>query len=182
MAKPIQPEKNDARSPQVARGKVARVRPVKAIDTKLVRELAELLGETGVAEIEVKRGDLRIRVSRFAAQAAAPVATYSAPVMTAPQTAPEAKARADKSAAEAEGDAAATLKSPMVGTAYLKPSPEAKQFIEIGSEVKAGDKVLLIEAMKTFNDIVAHRAGRISAILVDNAQPVEFGQPLLVIE
>jgi acetyl-CoA carboxylase biotin carboxyl carrier protein len=70
----------------------------------------------------------------------------------------------------------------MVGTAYLKPSPEAKPFVEVGSEVKAGDKVLLIEAMKTFNDIVAHRSGRVSAILVDNAQPVEFGQPMLVIE
>jgi acetyl-CoA carboxylase biotin carboxyl carrier protein len=174
--------KHDAGQP----GRASRPRAEKAIDTKLVRELAEMVGETGVAEIEVKRGDLRIRVSRYAAQASAPVQAYAppalaavAPVVASP-AAPEGKAA--MAAVEPAGDPAGLLRSPMVGTAYLKPSPEAKVFIEVGSEVKAGDKVLLIEAMKTFNDIVAHRSGRVGAILVENAQPVEFGQPLLVIE
>jgi acetyl-CoA carboxylase biotin carboxyl carrier protein len=168
-------------------GAAAKPRAVKAapvIDTALVRELAELVGETGVAEIEVKRGDLKIRVARYAAPAAVaahPVAVAAAsPVATAAAVAPATKAAAP--AAElSPRDNPDALKSPMVGTAYLKPSPEAKQFVEIGSEVKAGDKVLLIEAMKTFNDIVAHKAGKVTALLVDNAQPVEFGQPLIII-
>jgi acetyl-CoA carboxylase biotin carboxyl carrier protein len=182
MAKPTTVETKNGTPQATARIKRSSVKPPKAIDTKLVRELAELLGETGVAEIEVKRGDLRIRVSRFAAQPAQQIAAYAAPPAAAAPAAPEAKARPEKVAPAAADDSAGTLRSPMVGTAYLKPSPEAKPFVEVGSEVKAGDKVLLIEAMKTFNDIVAHRSGRVSAILVDNAQPVEFGQPMLVIE
>jgi acetyl-CoA carboxylase biotin carboxyl carrier protein len=156
--------------------------PEARIDTALVREIAELVSETDVAEIEVKRGDLKIRVSRYpaaapATQAIAVPAAMPAAAMPAPGV-PLPGGAATEAAPRDNPDA---LKSPMVGTAYLKPSPEAKPFIELGSEVKAGDKILLIEAMKTFNDIVAHKSGKVTDILVDNAQPVEFGQPLVII-
>jgi acetyl-CoA carboxylase biotin carboxyl carrier protein len=143
------------------------------IDAKLVREIATLLSETDLTEIEVEKGDLRIRVAR---QATAPAPVYAA--APAPLTAPVA-APAHPAAAPAEN--ADALKSPMVGTAYLRPSPDSKPFIEIGTHVTAGQKVLLIEAMKTFNDIVAHKSGAVTAILIEDAQPVEYNQPLLVI-
>jgi acetyl-CoA carboxylase biotin carboxyl carrier protein len=147
------------------------------IDAKLVREIASLLSETDLTEIEVEKGDLRIRVARqHNVVAAAPVYAAPAPVAAAPAAAhpaalPEAHAI----------EHADAMKSPMVGTVYLRPSPDAKPFIEIGAHVSVGQKVLLVEAMKTFNDIVADKAGTITAILVDDAQPVEYGQPLLVI-
>jgi acetyl-CoA carboxylase biotin carboxyl carrier protein len=146
------------------------------IDPELVRELAQLLNETDLTEIEVEKGDLRVRVARtISATVQVPAA---APVMmAAPAPAP---------AAPVEGKAAAAhpgaVPSPMVGTAYRRPSPEAKPFVEIGSVVKAGERVLLVEAMKTFNDIVAPRAGKVIAIMVEDGQPVEYGEPLLVIE
>jgi acetyl-CoA carboxylase biotin carboxyl carrier protein len=123
---------------------------------------------------------MRIRVARqvHAPQTisvAAPAATYQAPSAVA---APPTLATAAPAAAEHAG----TVKSPMVGTAYLRPSPDAKPFVEIGSQVKTGDKILLIEAMKTFNEIVAPRAGVITALHVEDGQPVEYGEPLLVIE
>jgi acetyl-CoA carboxylase biotin carboxyl carrier protein len=157
-------------------------KPKFAIDTDLVRAIAGLLAETNVGEIEVKKGDLKVRVSRFggAAPVAAPV--FAAPAQ--PIAAPIA-AVAVAPAAAGSTDAAAhpgAVKSPMVGTAYRKPSPDAKNFVEVGSVVKAGDKILLIEAMKTFNDIVAPKAGTVTAIMVDDTQPVEFGQTLCVIE
>lgn len=152
------------------------------IDTDFIRELATLVGETGLSEIEVEKGDLKIRVSRTLT--AVPQAFAAAPVMApaiavAPQPAPSAAAPAD---AEQLNDHPGAVKSPMVGTAYRRPSPEAKPFIEIGTVVKEGDRILLVEAMKTFNDIVAHKSGTISAILIDDGQPVEFGQPLAVID
>lgn len=147
------------------------------IDPELVREMAQLINETDLTEIEVQKGDLRIRVARTI------TATVMAPVAAAPAVAPAPAAAA---AAPVEAKAAAahpgTVTSPMVGTAYRRPSPEAKPFIEVGQEVKAGERVLLVEAMKTFNDIVAPRAGRVVAILVEDGQPVEYGEPLLVIE
>ena len=144
------------------------------IDAGLVREIALLLSETDLSEIEVERGDLRIRVARQAHMAPAPVAAY---VAAAPVAAPIVAA----APAVPEHDHADVLKSPMVGTVYLRPSPESKPFIEIGSHVAEGQKVLLIEAMKTFNDIVAHKSGTVTAMLVDDSSPVEYGQPLLVI-
>jgi acetyl-CoA carboxylase biotin carboxyl carrier protein len=154
--------------------------PSSEIDAGLVREIALLLSETDLSEIEVERGDLRIRVARqtFAAPAplAAPAYLAAAPAVAAPH-APAAHA----APAVPEHDHANVLKSPMVGTVYLRPSPESKPFIEIGAHVIEGQKVLLIEAMKTFNDIVAHKSGTVTAMLVDDAQPVEYGQPLLVI-
>ncbi|WP_332686465.1 acetyl-CoA carboxylase biotin carboxyl carrier protein [Bosea sp. (in: a-proteobacteria)] len=147
------------------------------IDPELVREMAQLINETDLTEIEVQKGDLRIRVARTI------TATVMAPVAAAPAL---AAAPAPVAAAPLEAKAAAahpgTVNSPMVGTAYRRPSPEAKPFIEIGQEVKAGERVLLVEAMKTFNDIVAPRAGKVMAIFIEDGQPVEYGEPLLVIE
>lgn len=148
------------------------------IDPELVREMAQLINETDLTEIEVQKGDLRIRVARtITATVMAPVA--AAPAFAAAPVAAPVAAPADAKAAAAHPG---TVNSPMVGTAYRRPSPEAKPFIEIGQEVKAGERVLLVEAMKTFNDIVAPRAGKVIAILVEDGQPVEYGEPLLVIE
>ncbi|HUO54026.1 MAG TPA: acetyl-CoA carboxylase biotin carboxyl carrier protein [Rhodoblastus sp.] len=153
------------------------------IDSRLVREIASLLSETDLTEIEVEKGDLRIRVARQPAAPAPaayapPPAAIAAPAPSAP-AAPLAPAAVEASAPAL--DHADVLKSPMVGTVYLRPSPDSKPFIEIGSHVTAGQKVLLVEAMKTFNDIVAHKGGTVTAILVEDAQPVEYDQPLLVI-
>ena len=145
------------------------------IDPELVRELAQLLNETDLTEIEVEKGDLRVRVAR----------TITATVQV-PTAAPVMAAAPAAAATPAEGKPAAAhpgaVTSPMVGTAYRRPSPDAKPFVEIGAEVKVGDRILLVEAMKTFNDIVAPRAGKIVAIMVEDGQPVEYGEPLLVIE
>ena len=150
-------------------------------DPELVRELATLLADTDLTEIEVEKGDLRIRVARtvtasMSAPVAAPVAAAPVAILAptpTPAVSPESAAK---------GPHPGAVISPMVGTAYRKPSPEAKNFIEVGSRVDVGDKLLLIEAMKTFNDIVAPRAGTITAIFVEDGQPVEYGEPLLVIE
>ena len=149
-------------------------------DPELVRELARMVAETDLSEIEVEKGDLRIRVARkietVAIQVAnpipAPVAAYTPEPPAASALAPAAKSANHPGA----------VPSPMVGTAYLRPSPDAKPFIEVGSRVAAGDKLLLVEAMKTFNEIVAPRGGTVTAILVEDGSPVEFGEALLVIE
>lgn len=151
------------------------------IDAGLVRQLAELVGETDLAEIEIEKGDLRIRLTRHhrtKAVAAAPlIHAAAAPVAAVPV----AVATEAATAPPAELDPASLVKSPMVGTVYRRANPEAKPFVEIGASVKAGDRVLLVEAMKTFNDIVAHKSGTVSAVLVEDGQPVEYGEPLLVI-
>jgi len=146
------------------------------IDSKLVRELAQLLSDTGLSEIEVEDGERKIRVARqFTAAAHAPV--YApAPAATAPAAAP--------AAAPAEAPAAApvdAVKSPMVGTVYLAAEPGAPNFADVGKSVKAGDTLLIVEAMKVMNPILAPKAGTIQAVLVENGQPVEFDQPLVVI-
>jgi acetyl-CoA carboxylase biotin carboxyl carrier protein len=144
------------------------------IDSALVRELAELLNETGLTEIEVEDGDRKIKVARLIS--AAPVAYAAAP---APVAAPAAAvAVAAPIAAANNADA---VKSPMVGTVYLGPEPGAPNFISIGQQVKAGDTLVIIEAMKVMNPITAPKAGTVTAILVDSAQPVEFDQLLVVI-
>lgn len=150
------------------------------IDTDFIRELAALVSETGLSEIEVEKGDLKIRVARaltVTATVAAPAAAAPPPPVTAPVSILP-KAASEASMADHPG----TVKSPMVGTAYRRASPEAKPFIEVGSTVKEGDRILLVEAMKTFNDIMAHKSGTVSAIFVEDGQPVEFGQPLVVID
>lgn len=147
-----------------------------AIDSKLVRELAELLGETGLSEIEVEDGDRKIRVARTMTAVAAPVAV-AAPAPAAPAPAVAAPAAAP---APAE-DHANAVKSPMVGTVYLSPEPGAAAFVSVGQAVKAGDTLLIVEAMKVMNAITAPAAGTVKAILVENAQPVEYDQPLVVV-
>ena len=151
------------------------------IDSKLVRELAELLGETGLTEIEVEDGERKIRVARggFASSAAPqPVQQVVPPPPPAATNAPTAAPQPDAPAGEDHADA---MKSPMVGTVYLSPEPGADPFISVGSNVSEGDTVLIVEAMKVMNPITADRSGTVKAILVDNAQPVEFDQPLVVI-
>jgi acetyl-CoA carboxylase biotin carboxyl carrier protein len=150
------------------------------IDTALVRELAELLNETGLTEIEVEDDDRKIRVSRGAVASAAPV--YAAAPAPAAAAAPAPVAAApSEPAAPAGPDMTNAVKSPMVGTCYLTPEPDAAPFIAVGKPVKEGDTLLIVEAMKVMNPITAPRSGTVSAILVDNAQPVEFDQPLVVI-
>jgi acetyl-CoA carboxylase biotin carboxyl carrier protein len=141
------------------------------VDTDLVRELAAMLTDTGLSEIEVGDGERKIRVSRTMTA----VATQFAPALAAPAAAPSVEAPA------APAVAANALKSPMVGTAYLTPDPEAAPFVTVGQTVSAGDTVLIIEAMKVMNPIVAPNAGTVTAIYVESGQPVEFDQPLMVI-
>jgi acetyl-CoA carboxylase biotin carboxyl carrier protein len=142
------------------------------VDTKLVRELADMLGETGLSEIEVEDGDRKIRVSRMMTAVAMPA--VAAPVAAAPVAA----AAAVEAPVAVDANA---LKSPMVGTAYLSPDPEAAPFVSVGQTVKAGDTVMIIEAMKVMNPIIADKAGTIGAIFVESGQPIEFDQPLMVI-
>jgi acetyl-CoA carboxylase biotin carboxyl carrier protein len=147
------------------------------VDQQLIRDLAGILNDTNLTEIEVEFGDLKVRVSRQAPAAvhaiAAPQAGY------APAAQPAASAAAAPAAADPSKNA---VPSPMVGTAYLAPSPDAKAFIEIGQNVKEGQTLLIIEAMKTMNQIPSPRAGTVTAILFEDGQPVEYGMPLVVIE
>ncbi len=148
------------------------------IDTALVRELAEMLADTGLTEIEVEDGDRKIKVSRGGT--VAPVIHHApAPAPVAP-AAPAAAAAAPAAPVAPAADPNA-VKSPMVGTVYMAPEPGAANFVSVGQAVKEGDTLLIIEAMKVMNPIAAPRSGTVTAILVDNAQPVEFDQPLVVI-
>lgn len=157
--------------------------PIKksGVDQQLIRDLAGILNDTNLTEIEVELGDLKVRVSRqtqavHAVAQPAPVAAapVAAPPPAAPPAAPAAPAAADTSKN--------TVTSPMVGTAYASPSPGATPFIELGQRVREGQTLLIIEAMKTMNHIPAPRAGTVTQILVGNGQPVEYGEPLLIIE
>jgi acetyl-CoA carboxylase biotin carboxyl carrier protein len=143
------------------------------VDIDLVRQLAAVLDDTQLTEIEVQDGERRVRVARTVTAApavavAAPAPTAPAPVAAAPEPAPAPSAPA--------------VKSPMVGTVYLAANPEAKNFVAIGQKVAAGDTLVIIEAMKVMNPINAPAAGTVTAILVENGQPVEFDQPLVVVE
>lgn len=180
-----------ARKAQTPRKAPIRSVPEKSpsgIDAALLKTIAALVADSDLTEFEVQKGDLHIRAVRTPAAPAH--VTYAAPapaqvVHAAPPPAAAAPAATPRMAAEpakpdyAEANA---VKSPMVGTAYLRPNPDSKPFIEIGTRVSVGDKLLLIEAMKTFNDITATKAGVVTAIMVDDGQPVEYGEPLLVIE
>jgi len=155
--------------------------PADPIDARLVRKLADILTDTGLSEIEVEHGGLKIRVAKTLT--AAPVAYAAAPApVAAPAPAPAA---APAAAAEAAAPAAArgdAVKSPMVGTIYLQPQPDAPPFVKVGDTVTAGQTLMIIEAMKTMNPIPATKGGKVVEILVKDAQPVEFGEPLVVIE
>lgn len=149
-----------------------------SVDEELIRDLAELLNSTGLTEIEIERKDLRVRVAR----GVAPLAV-SAP---APPPTPVPPAAAAPSAPAASGSALSdnpgTVISPMVGTAYLAPEPGAAPFVEVGSTVREGQTVMIVEAMKTMNHIPSPRSGKVTEIMVEDGQPVEFGEPLVVIE
>jgi acetyl-CoA carboxylase biotin carboxyl carrier protein len=146
------------------------------MDTEFVRKLAEILEEKNLGEIELEDGDRKIRIAR-------PTVTYAAAPMAAPAAAPVAAAAPTGPAATADhAKHAGAVKSPMVGTAYLAPEPGKPNFVSIGDKVNVGQTLLIIEAMKTFNPIKAPKAGTVTQILIDNAQPVEFGEALMIVE
>jgi acetyl-CoA carboxylase biotin carboxyl carrier protein len=150
------------------------------VDADLVRQLAELLNENDLTEIEVEDGDRKISVKRqvtVAAQAYSPAPAVAAPA-PAPAAAPAAAAPAVSSPADHPG----AVKSPMVGTAYLSGEPGAKPFAAAGQQVKEGDTLVIIEAMKVMNPITAPRSGTVREILVQDGQPVEFDQPLMIVD
>jgi acetyl-CoA carboxylase biotin carboxyl carrier protein len=144
-------------------------------DGALIRELALLLDETNLTEIEIERAGLRVRVARNISIAASVPATVA-------QMAPAATTAAAPVAAADMAKHPGVVPSPMVGTAYWSPEPGAKPFIEVGSKVSAGQTLLIIEAMKTMNQIPSPRAGTVTQILIEDGQPVEFGEPLVIIE
>jgi acetyl-CoA carboxylase biotin carboxyl carrier protein len=149
------------------------------MDTEFVRKLAQILHETDLGEIELADGERRIRVARPTVTVAA------APVMAAainPAGAATATASASAGAASDFAKHPGVVKSPMVGTAYLAPEPGKPNFVSVGDEVVSGQTLLIIEAMKTFNPIKARKAGKVTRILIENAQPVEYDEPLLVVE
>ena len=156
------------------------------MDIRKVKKLIELLEESNIGEIEIKEGEESVRISRHGNQPAAPVA-YAAPAPIAPAPASAAvPAPAEAPAAEAAVPAAAPVAdnavlSPMVGTFYRAPSPEAPSFVEVGQTVRVGDVLCIVEAMKMMNQIEADRAGTVTAIHVDNGEAVEFDQPLISI-
>ncbi|WP_165187330.1 acetyl-CoA carboxylase biotin carboxyl carrier protein [Caulobacter soli] len=155
-----------------------------SIDARLVRKLADILKDTGLSEIEVEHAGLKIRVARELTVAAAPTQYVQAPAAQAYAPAPAlAAAPAAEAAAPAPAvHAGEAVKSPMVGTVYLSPQPGADAFIKVGDTVTAGQTLLIVEAMKTMNPISAPKAGKVVEILVADAQPVEFGEPLVIVE
>ena len=157
--------------------------PADPFDARLVRKLADILTETGLSEIEVEQGALKIRVAKTLT-AAAPAVHYAAPapapVSHAPAPAAQpAAAAAPAAPAESRGE---PVKSPMVGTVYLQPNPGSPAFVQVGDTVEAGQTLMIIEAMKTMNPIPAPKGGVVRAIMAEDGQPVEFGEPLAVIE
>jgi acetyl-CoA carboxylase biotin carboxyl carrier protein len=151
------------------------------MDIRKVKKLIELLDESGIAEIEIHEGEESVRISRYSTTAAAPMQQYApAP---APVAAPApVVSTASESAPEKAAVTGHTVNSPMVGTFYRAASPGAPDFVKVGDSVKEGETICIIEAMKILNQIEADKSGVVKAILVENAQPVEFGQPLFVIE
>ncbi|MBO6798308.1 acetyl-CoA carboxylase biotin carboxyl carrier protein [Maricaulis sp.] len=158
------------------------------LDTRLVRDLAKILRDKELTEIEVEHGELKLRIAReitaapvVQTVAAAPVAAAPAPaaapaaVPASPPETPAAQDTADMSAHPG------VVTSPMVGTAYLKPNPDSENFVKVGDNVKQGDTILLVEAMKTFNPITAEKSGKIAELLVEDGQPVEYGEPLFIL-
>ncbi|MDF4901623.1 acetyl-CoA carboxylase biotin carboxyl carrier protein [Vibrio parahaemolyticus] len=152
------------------------------MDIRKIKKLIELVEESGIAELEISEGEESVRISRHGTAAPAPVHYAAAPVAA---SAPVAAPVADAPAAEAPAAAVPAghqVLSPMVGTFYRSPSPDAKSFVEVGQKVNAGDTLCIVEAMKMMNQIEADKSGVVTAILVEDGQPVEFDQPLVVIE
>ena len=156
-----------------------------SIDARLVRKLADILKDTGLSEIEVEHAGLKIRVARELTVAAGPTTYLQAPAAQGYAPAPAAAAPAVEAPAApvaAVRPAGDIVKSPMVGTVYMSPQPGADAFIKVGDTVSAGQTLLIVEAMKTMNPIAATKAGKVVEILVADAQPVEFGEPLVIVE
>ncbi len=149
------------------------------MDIRKVKKLIELLEESGIAEIEIREGEDAVRISRFPQGGVAPMVAAAPMPVAMPAAAP---ATEEPAAEEPAGPAGHTVTSPMVGTFYGAPAPGAKPFVEIGSQVQAGDTLCIIEAMKMMNQIESDAAGKVTAILVENGEPIEFGQPLFIIE
>ena len=150
-------------------------------DLKFVKELMDLLEESNLAEIDFQKGDLAISLSKPKANSGVQhVMAAPAAMAAAPAAAPSQPVAAKESPADAAAHPGA-VKSPMVGTAYVRPSPDADTFVSVGDKVKEGDTIMLIEAMKTFNPIVAPKSGKIEQVLIDDASPVEFGEALFII-
>jgi acetyl-CoA carboxylase biotin carboxyl carrier protein len=152
------------------------------VDVAAVDRLAKIMAQYDINEVEIGLGDLRVRLARQqwpTAQESTARAAQTGPVAVSSDQGPVGLMVEPEAPA---ANIAGAVKSPMVGTAYLRPSPEAKPFVEVGSAVKTGDKLLLVEAMKTFNDIVAPRTGKVVSILVVDGSPVEYDQPLMIIE
>ena len=156
--------------------------PADPFDARLVRKLADILTDTGLSEIEVEHGELKIRVAKTLTAAPVHYAAAPAPMAHAPAHAPAPAAAAAAEAAPAERIRGDAVNSPMVGTVYLQPQPGSDPFVKIGDTVSAGQTLMIVEAMKTMNPIPAPKAGKIVEILVADGQPVEFGEPLAVIE
>ena len=154
--------------------------PKKTIDfdSKLIGEIAEIMSDAGLTEVELTQGDSTLRLSKQVNVVAAPAVAQAAPAPAAAPAVAEAAPPAAESAAEHPG----TVSSPMVGTVYLSPSPGADHFVSVGAQVKEGDTMMIIEAMKVMNPIPAPRGGTVKAIIVSDTQPVEFGDPLIIIE
>jgi acetyl-CoA carboxylase biotin carboxyl carrier protein len=152
------------------------------IDARLVRKLADILTETGLSEIEVEHGGLKIRVAKQLTAAPVHVAAPAPLAMPAPPPASAAPASAAAPAAEAPRHAGEVVKSPMVGTVYMQSQPDSPPFIKVGDTIQAGQTLMIVEAMKTMNPIPAPKGGKVVEILVEDGQPVEFGEPLVVIE
>ncbi|MBI1365396.1 MAG: acetyl-CoA carboxylase biotin carboxyl carrier protein [Alphaproteobacteria bacterium] len=151
----------------------------KEIESGWIRELAAILQETGLTEIEIERAGVRLKVSRAASAAPAPIIAHSPSPASGPAPVPALETPSPAASAQNHPGA---VPSPMVGTAYLAPSPGADPFVKQGDTISAGQTLMIIEAMKTMNPIAAPRAGVVKSILVADAQPVEFGEPLVIIE
>ncbi len=157
----------------------AKDKPTKAgSEQQLIRELAELLDETGLSEIEIEKSGLKVRVAKTVNVTAAPVAVGPPPA----QTTADGSGETAPPAVEEPHKHPGAVTAPMVGTAYRSPEPSAPPYVEVGSRVSEGDTLLIVEAMKTMNQIPAPKSGTVSAILFENGQPVEFGEPLVIIE
>ena len=151
------------------------------MDLRKLKKLIDLVEESGIAEIEVTEGEEKVRITRTTA-AAAPIYAAPAPAAAAPVAAPATPAAAAPAATPAARDLSNAQKSPMVGTFYRAPGPNAAAFVEVGKQVKAGDTLCIIEAMKLMNEIEAEKSGVVKEILVENGTPVEYGEPLFIIE
>ena len=151
------------------------------MDLRKLKKLIDLVQESGIAELEITEGEEKVKIVKGGVVTMAPVAPVAAPVAAVPEARTAAAPAGTPAAEPAAGQEGHVVKAPMVGTFYRSPSPDAKPFVEVGQAVKEGDTICIIEAMKLMNEIEADAAGTVKAILVENGQPVEYGQPLFIL-